>query len=87
LIRWLFKDFNRALPIKRQVVLLLQLMKLGRIIKKKVVTYFKKISFTFPDGNENLREVDQVDSNSSKTRLEGGNKREEERKSKKFRRL
>ena len=54
-----------------------------RIVKKKVVTYFKTISFTFPEGNEIIREVDQLDSNSPKTRLEEGNKREEERKSKK----
>lgn len=56
---------------------------MGRIVKKKVVTYFKTISFTFPEGNEIIREVDQLDSNSPKTRLEEGNKREEERKSKK----
>jgi hypothetical protein len=41
------------------------------------VTYFKTISFTFPEGNENFREVGQVDTNSPKTRLENGNKGEE----------
>jgi len=49
----------------------------GRIVKKKVVTYFKTISFTFPKGNEYIREVNQVDTNSPKTRMEEGNKREE----------
>jgi hypothetical protein len=44
------------------------------------VTYFKTVSFTFPEGNENFREVGQVDTNSSKTRLEKGNTQEEERK-------
>jgi len=48
--------------------------------KKKAVTYFKTISFTITEGNENMREVDQVDRNSPKTRLEKTNKREEERK-------
>ena len=50
--------------------------------KKKAVTYFKTISFTITEGNENMREVDQVDRNSPKTRLEKTNKREEERKKK-----
>jgi len=55
----------------------------GRIEEKKVVTYFKT-SFTFPEDNENIREVDQVDTNSPKTRPEKGNKQEErERKKKK----
>jgi hypothetical protein len=57
------------------------------MVKKKVVTYFTTISFTFPEGNENIREICRVDMNSPKTRLEEVNKREEERKSKKFRRL
>jgi hypothetical protein len=50
------------------------------IIKKAVVTYFKAVSCTFPESNENIGEVGQVVENSPKTRLEKGNKREEKRK-------
>jgi hypothetical protein len=57
------------------------------MVKNKVLTYFRTISFTFPEGNESIREVCWMDMNSPKTRLEEVNKGEEERKSKKFRRF
>jgi hypothetical protein len=57
-----------------------------RIVKKKVVTYFKAISFTFSEVNENIREVDQVDMNSPKRdwKKETSEKKENEKKIRKL---